>query len=263
MSYCAEIGIIGGSGFYDPEMFENRKEIKVHTPYGAPSDVITIGEFKGIKVAFLPRHGRRHSIPPHLINYKANIWAMMDLGVKRIIAPSAVGSLKEEIKPGDIVIPDQFIDFTKKRDYSFYNGAIVGHFSLADPFCPELNKICIETLKKLGLRYHHPATYICIEGPRFSTRAESRLFKSWGADIIGMTLVPEVILARECGICYTTIATVTDYDVWAEKPVTAEEVVKTLNQNVEKVKKLLMELIPRIPKERKCQCEKSSEGALI
>ena len=152
MSYYAEIGIIGGSGFYDPEMFENRKEIKVHTPYGAPSDVITLGEFKGIKIAFIPRHGRRHSFPPHLINYKANIWAMMDLGVKRIIAPSAVGSLKEEIKPGDIVIPDQFIDFTKRRDYSFYNGAIVGHFSLADPFCPELNKICIEVMKKLELR---------------------------------------------------------------------------------------------------------------
>lgn len=263
MSYSADVGIIGGSGLYDPGLFEKTVEIKVHTPYGAPSDVLTIGEYKGIKVAFLPRHGKRHSIPPHLINYRANIWAMMDLGVKRIIAPSAVGSLKEEIKPGDVVIPDQFIDFTKKRMYSFYDGAVVGHFSLADPFCPELNGICIETARKLGLQCHSPATYICIEGPRFSTRAESRLFRSWGVDIIGMTLVPEVILARECGICYTTIATVTDYDVWAEKPVTAEEVLNTLKQNVEKVKRLLMELIPRIPKERKCPCKKSSEGALV
>ncbi|MCX8181817.1 MAG: S-methyl-5'-thioadenosine phosphorylase [Candidatus Methanomethyliaceae archaeon] len=263
-SICsAEIGVIGGSGFYDPAMFESVTEVKIHTPYGPPSDIITVGEIKGVRVAFLPRHGKRHSIPPHLINYRANIWAMRDLGVKRILAPSAVGSLREEVRPGDLVIPDQFIDFTKGRIYSFYDGAVVGHFSLADPFCQELNKICVDAARGLGLACHHPATYICIEGPRFSTRAESRLFRSWGADIIGMTLVPEVSLARESGICYTTLATVTDYDVWAEKPVTAEEVVMTLRANVEKVRKLLIEIIPRLSKERSCQCSKSSEGALV
>lgn len=259
----AEIGIIGGSGFYDPSLFEKISEVKTHTPYGSPSDIISIGDFKGINVAFLPRHGKRHSIPPHLINYRANIWAMRDLGVKRILAPSAVGSLKDEMKPGDLVIPSQFIDFTKNRAYSFYDGAVVGHFSLADPFCPELNGLAAEIAKKRGLTFHVDATYVCIEGPRFSTRAESRLFRSWGADIIGMTLVPEVVLAREAGICYTTLATITDYDVWADKPVTAVEVVETLKSNVEKVKSMLMELIPRLSKERQCTCSKSSENALV
>ncbi|MBM5804473.1 MAG: S-methyl-5'-thioadenosine phosphorylase [Candidatus Verstraetearchaeota archaeon] len=259
----AEIGIIGGSGFYDPAMFESVSEVKMYTPYGAPSDTISVGDFKGVKVAFLPRHGKRHSIPPHLINYRANVWAMKDLGVKRILAPSAVGSLKDEMKPGDLVIPDQFIDLTKGRQYSFYDGAVVGHFSLADPFCPELSWLCVEAAKKLKIPYHSTATYVCVEGPRFSTRAESKLFRSWGADIIGMTLVPEVSLAREMGICYTTIATVTDYDVWANKPVTAEEVAVTMKSNVEKVKPLIMEVIPKLLKERDCQCGRSAEHALV
>ena len=259
----AEIGIIGGSGFYDPAMFESVSEVKVHTPYGAPSDILSVGELKGVKVAFLPRHGRKHSIPPHLINYRANIWAMRDLGVKRILAPSAVGSLKEEMKPGDLVIPDQFIDFTKGRQYTFYDGAVVGHFSLADPFCPELSWLCVETAKGLKIPYHSSAVYVCVEGPRFSTRTESKLFRSWGADIIGMTLVPEVSLAREVGICYATLATVTDYDVWAKKPVTGEEVAATMKLNVDKVKSLLMELIPKLLKEMDCQCSKSAEHALV
>lgn len=258
----AEIGIIGGSGFYDPAMFESVSEVKIHTPFGSPSDIISVGELRGVRVAFLPRHGKRHSIPPHLINYHANIWALRDLGVRRILAPSAVGSLKEEIKPGDLVIPDQFIDFTKNRRYSFYDGAVVGHFSLADPFCPDLNEKVAGTARKLGIGVHSPACYVCIEGPRFSTRAESRLFRSWGADIIGMTLVPEVVLAREAGICYTTIATVTDYDVWAEKPVTAQEVVETLKSNVERAKKVIYEVIPSLS-ERRCSCERSSENALV
>lgn len=260
---CADVGIIGGSGFYDPSIFGSVKEIKIHTPYGAPSDIISIAELSGIKVAFLPRHGKRHAIPPHLINYRANIWAMRDLGVKRIIAPSAVGSLREEIRPGDLVIPDQFIDMTKSRHYSFYDGAVVGHFSMADPFCPELNSLASKAAKGIGLEHRLGATYICIEGPRFSTRAESLLFKGWGADIIGMTLVPEVTLAREAGICYTTLATVTDYDVWAMKPVTAQEVVQTLRSNVDKTKSLLKALIPMLSKERACSCSKSSEEALV
>jgi 5'-methylthioadenosine phosphorylase len=259
----AEVGIIGGSGFYDPSMFGGTVEEKVYTPYGAPSDTISIGTLKGVKVAFLARHGRRHTVPPHLINYRANIWAMHDLGVKRILAPSAVGSLKEEMKPGDLIIPDQFIDFTKNRAYSFYDGAVVGHFSLADPFCPELNGLAAASAKRLNIGFHTPATYVCIEGPRFSTRAESKLFRSWGADLIGMTLLPEVALAREAGICYTTLATVTDYDVWADKPVTAQEVVETLKSNVEKVKSLISDLVPRLTAARKCSCGRSAENALV
>ncbi|MCD6409035.1 MAG: S-methyl-5'-thioadenosine phosphorylase [Candidatus Verstraetearchaeota archaeon] len=258
-----EIGIIGGSGFYDPVLIEDAKELKIATPYGPPSDTMVVGRLKGVPVAFLPRHGRRHSIPPHKINYRANIWAMRELGVKRIIAPSAVGSLREDYKPGDLVLPDQFIDFTKKREYSFYEGAYVGHFSLADPFCPELREVFYKTSLELNLPIHEKGTYICIEGPRFSTRAESKLFRSWGADIIGMTLVPEVVLAREVEICYLTIAMVTDYDVWAEKPVSAEEVAKTMAENVDKVKKLLYEAIPRIPKERRCLCSQASKEAII
>lgn len=263
-SLCAaEIGIIGGSGFYDSSLFSSIKEVKIHTPFGAPSDLISVGEYKGIGVAFLPRHGKRHTIPPHLINYRANVWAMRDLGVKRILAPSAVGSLREGMKPGDLVIPDQFIDFTKKREYTFYEGAVVGHFSMADPFCQELRHSAIETAKQLGIEHHQAATYVCVEGPRFSTRAESRLFRNWGADIIGMTLVPEVNLAREAGICYATLATVTDYDVWAERPVTAQEVASTMKSNVEKVKSLLKEIIPALAKERRCGCGASSDAALV
>lgn len=259
----AEIGVIGGSGFYDPSIFGSASEVKMHTPFGAPSDIISVGEYKGIRVAFLPRHGRRHTIPPHLVNYRANIWAMRELGVKRILAPSAVGSLKEELKPGDLVIPDQFIDFTKGRRYTFYDGSVVGHFSLADPFCPELRRLASDAAGRLNIAYHGEGTYVCIEGPRFSTRAESRLFRSWGADIIGMTLVPEVSLAREAGLCYLTIATVTDYDVWADHPVTAEEVVVTLKSNVERAKSLMYDLIPNLPRERGCECGNSADHALV
>jgi len=259
----AEVGVIGGSGFFDPSMFGVISEEKVYTPYGAPSDTIAIGNLKGVKVAFLARHGRRHTVPPHLINYRANIWAMHDLGVERIIAPSAVGSLRMAMKPGDIVIPDQFIDFTKNRSYSFYDGAVVGHFSLADPFCPELNALAAASARKLKLRFHMPANYVCVEGPRFSTRAESKLFRAWGADIIGMTLLPEVALAREAGICYTSLATVTDYDVWADKPVSAQEVVETIKSNVENVKSLIADLVPKLVNKRKCECGHSAENALV
>ncbi len=260
----AEIGIIGGSGLYDPGLFREAKEYKIYTPYGLPSDNVIVGEFKGRIVAFIPRHGRGHKIPPHKINYRANIWALKSLGVERIVAVSAVGSLREDYKPGDFVCPDQYIDFTKKREYSFFDGPVVAHVSMADPFCPELREIVIKTAKDLGISIHERGTYVCIEGPRFSTRAESRLFKEvFKADIIGMTLIPEVNLAREAEICYVTIAMVTDYDVWAEKPVTAEEVVKVMQANVEKAKKLLYELIPRIPKERKCPCKEALKEALV
>src|ERR687887_2151728 len=256
MPNSADIGIIGGTGIYDPGLFSAKHEIKIHTPYGEASDLVTIGEYLGVKAAFIPRHGKEHRIPPHRINNRANIWALKQLGVKRIIAPSAVGSLKEAFKPGDIAIPDQFIDFTKRRQYTFYDGGQVCHVSVADPFCPELRDIAIDKIKKLKYSLHSNATYICIEGPRFSTRAESKFFRDvMKADIIGMTLVPEVNLAREAEICYMSIATVTDYDVWADKPVTSAEIIEMLAKNVEKTKKLIADLVPTIPSARKkCAC---------
>ena len=259
----AEIGVIGGSGLYDVDVLEDVEELKIYTPYGEPSDRIIVGTFKGRRVAFLARHGRGHRIPPHKINYRANIWALKSLGVKRIVAVSAVGSMREDYAPGDFVVPDQFIDFTKNRTYSFFDGHVVAHVSMADPFCPELREVIVNAANSLGIKVHEAGTYICIEGPRFSTRAESRLFKSWGADIIGMTLVPEVNLAREAEICYATIAMVTDYDVWAEKPVTADEVLRIMGENVEKAKKLLYTLIPMIPTDRKCPCAEALKEALI
>ncbi len=259
----AEIGIIGGSGLYDAAFIENAKRVKVYTPYGKPSDFITVGILRGRKVAFLARHGPKHSIPPHKVNYRANIWAFKELGVKRVVAVSAVGSLREDYKPGDFLCPDQFIDMTKKREYTFYDGGQVAHVSMADPFCPELRSLCANVAKELGIALHEKGTYICIEGPRFSTRAESRLWRMWGADIIGMTLVPEINLAREARMCYLTIAMVTDYDVWAERPVTAHEVAKVMAENVEKAKKLLYELIPRIPETRSCNCHKYMDEAIL
>jgi len=238
--------------------------VKIYTPYGPPSDNIVIGEYSGRRIAFLPRHGRGHKIPPHRINYRANIWALKSLGVDKIVAVSAVGSLREDYKPGDFVIPDQFIDFTKRREYTFFEGSVVGHFSMADPFCEPLREIIIETAKELNIRVHDRGTYVCIEGPRFSTRAESRLFKEvFKADIIGMTLVPEVILAREAGICYATIAMVTDYDVWAEKPVTASEVAKVMAENIEKAKRLILALIPKIPKKPLVKYDEILREALL
>ena len=257
----AEIGIFGGTGIYDSGLLQNSEEITLETPYGKTSDTITIGNFQGRNIAFMPRHGKKHSIPPHLINYRANIWAFKELGVKGIVAPSAVGSLREEIKPGDFVLPAQFIDFTKSRKTSFSQEGKVIHISVADPFCPELQKIVSDVVKEQKITMHKDCTYTCIEGPRFSTKAESRFYKSTGADIIGMTLVPECQLAREAQMCYVSISTVTDYDVWAEKPVTAKEVMDTLSENVKITKKLLTELIDKIPKARSCLCEKALSEA--
>jgi 5'-methylthioadenosine phosphorylase len=259
----AEIGIIGGTGVYDPTLLKNVKEIRLRTPYGAPSDAISIGELKGRTVAFIPRHGRKHTIRPSDINSRANIYALKKLGVQRILSPSAVGSLKEEYKPGDTVIVDQFIDKTTKREESFYTGKQVCHISVADPMCPQLRGILIETAENMKISYHKTGTYICIEGPRFSTKAESRMHRSWGADIIGMTLVPECVLAREAEICYACIATVTDYDVWKDRPVSQEEVAKTMKQNIEKIKTLIIEAIAVLPKRRTCNCGHALKSALV
>ena len=261
MQETAEIGIFGGTGIYDSGLLKESKEITIDTPYGKTSDSITIGEFNGRKVAFMPRHGKKHTIPPHLINYKANIWAFKELGVKRIIAPSAVGSLKEEFEPGNFALPTQFIDFTKSRKGTFSEDGRVIHISVADPFCPELQNIILDVANEQQVKIHNDATYVCIEGPRFSTKAESKFFKSTGADIIGMTLIPECQLAREAQICYASISTVTDYDVWAEKPVTAKEVMETLSKNVEITKKILTVLIDKIPETKSCSCEKALEEA--
>jgi 5'-methylthioadenosine phosphorylase len=259
----AEIGIIGGTGLYDPELLKNVEEVTVETPYGAPSDAITIGELAGRSVAFLPRHAKKHTIRPTDVNSRANIFALKKLGVQQILAPSAVGSLKEDYKPGDVVFVDQFIDRTTKREQSFYTETKVCHISVAEPMCPEMRQTLIAVAKDIDIRAHDAGTYVCIEGPRFSTKAESRLFRSWGADVIGMTLVPECVLAREAELCYASIATVTDYDVWKERAVSAGEVAATMKASVEKVKRIIVEAVARLPKERGCNCKDALKGAFL
>ena len=258
-----EIGIIGGSGTSDPRILEDVKKVKVYTPFGQTSSLISVGYHKGRKVAFIPRHGLKHQIPPHRIPFRANIWALKELGVKRIISPSAVGSLREDYKPMEFVLVDQFIDRTKWRGDTFYEGGQVCHVSAADPFCLELREVFLKTMKEIKNPVHEAGTYICIQGPRFSTRAESKLFRSWGVDVIGMTLYPEVVLAREAEICYASIALITDYDVWAEKPVSTSEILATMSKNVENFEKLVTEAIPRILKVRKCPCKEALTDALV
>lgn len=260
----AQIGIIGGTGVYDPKLLESAEEIEAETKYGAASDKITVGTYQGKKVAFLPRHEKGHKIPPHMINYRANISALKELGVQRILAPQAVGSLQEKFKPGDLVVPDQFIDRTTARESTFYPGPKVCHISVADPFCNELRELLIKTGKSLKLKLHEKGTYICIQGPRFSTKTESNLFRSWKADVIGMTLIPECVLAREAEICYSPISMVTDYDVWKQgRNVSIEEILKTMKANEDKVKNLLKEIIPKIPEKRTCICKDALKGALV
>ncbi len=250
----AEIGIFGGTGIYDSGLLEDGREVDVNTPYGKASDSITVGTFRGRQVAFMPRHGRKHTIPPHMINFRANIWAFRELGISRIIAPSAVGSLRREIEPGHLALPSQYLDFTRTRKGSFSEEGRVIHISMADPFCPELRSSASAAAASQDLKLHGDCTYVCIEGPRFSTLAESRLFAGMGADLIGMTLVPECQLAREAQMCYASVSAVTDYDAWAEKPVTAKEVMETLSANAERTRKLLAALVEEIPAKRRCAC---------
>jgi len=242
-----KIAIIGGTGLEDPKFFKKIKEIKIKTPFGFPSTSIHIAGFLGKKVAFLSRHGKLHGTPPHKVNSRANIWALKKMGIERIIGVCTVGSLKKEFKPGDIVIADQFIDFTKRRRLTFYEDKVV-HTSMAEPFCPDLRRLLAETAKDLALSYHDKGTVITIEGPRFSTRAESRLFRGFGADIVNMSTVPEVILANEVGLRYAAIAMATDYDAWkeGEEAVTWEMILKRMKANAAKVKKLLLAVIPKI-----------------
>ncbi len=257
----ARIGIIGGTGVYDPEMFELKGTVRPHTPYGAPSDEIQVGELKGVPVAFLPRHGRGHVIPPHMINYRANIYALKKLGVDRVISPCAVGSLQEEYMPGEIVIVDQFIDLTKSRKYTFFDGPETVHIAAADPFCPEVSSLFVKEAKRAMIPFHDEGTYVCIEGPRFSTRAESRMYRAF-ADVIGMTLAPECALAREMEMCYTSLAMITDYDVWADRPVDTATILRTMSENMGKIRTLLSKTLPEIPAERmRCECGHVLEAA--
>ncbi len=249
----AKIGIIGGSGLDDPKILRDAKEIKVNTPYGNPSSPLSIGKINGIDVVILARHGRKHTIPPTQVNFRANIQALKDQGCTHILATTACGSLREEIKRGDFVVPDQFIDFTRHRKITFFEefppgGENAKHTAMPDPFSEELRKALIKSCRELKFRFHEKGTVITIEGPRFSTRAESKMFRVWGADVINMSIAPEAILANEAGIPYAAVAMSTDYDGWKEdeKPVTWEEILKIFGQNVENVKKLLLAAIPRI-----------------
>ena len=250
----ARVGIIGGSGMYDVEGISDLQEVRLDTPFGAPSDVYVVGTFRGQRVAFLPRHGRGHRISPTELNSRANVFGFKLLGVERVISVSAVGSMREEIRPLDIVIPDQLFDRTRLRQNTFFGGGVVVHVGIADPFCPELSGRLGDAADNAGARVHRGGTYVCIEGPQFSTRAESRIYRSWGVDVIGMTALPEAKLAREAEICYSVIALATDYDVWHGEPVTVEMVVANLLKNVDTARRILAEAVAGLGAERACGC---------
>ncbi len=259
------IGIIGGSGLYEMEGLEGVEEVRISTPFGEPSDAFIKGRFGENTLVFLPRHGRGHRISPSEINFRANIYGMKLLGVEWIISVSAVGSMKEEIRPGEIVVPDQFFDRTKGRPSTFFGNGVVAHVGLADPVCPELSRVLFETGKDLGIPIHRGGTYICIEGPQFSTRAESMIYRKWGVDVIGMTNLPEARLAREAEICYATLALATDYDCWheTEEDVTVEAILETLNRNVSNAKAIIKGAVERIGEERKCLCSTALRDAIV
>ncbi len=253
----ADIGVFGGSGFYS--LLENAREVAVETPYGAPSDKLALGEIAGKAVAFLPRHGKDHRFPPQAINYRANLWAMKALGVSRIIAPTACGSLKVDVKPGDMVVADQIVDRTTGRSDTFYDGPITTHVSFADPYCSQLRPLAIDALQSLDITTHARGTIVVIQGPRFSTRAESKWFASAGWEVINMTQYPECYLARELEMCYVNISLITDYDVGLEgeaviKPVSHREVIEVFNSNNERVKGAIHRIIGAIPHQRLCEC---------
>jgi 5'-methylthioadenosine phosphorylase len=260
MEAKADIGVFGGSGFYS--FLNDVYEIKVETPYGSPSDKVAIASVGGKRVAFLPRHGKDHSIPPHMINYRANMWAMKSLGVTRVLGPCAAGSLQPHVKPGDFVVTDQFVNRTYNRRDTYYDGPIVTHIGGAEPYCPELRKLSISKAKELGISVHEHGTVVVIQGPRFSTKAESREFSSHGWEVVNMTQYPECVLARELELCYANIALITDYDVGLEgnpdiKPVSHDAVLKVFNDNIEKIKALLFRVIEDMPETRSCSCNET------
>ena len=264
MHMAVKIGIIGGSGLYKMGIIKDTHQIEVDTPFGRPSDLITLGTIEGVDVVFLPRHGRGHAIPPHKINYQANIFALKECGVEYLISTAAVGSLKKEIKPLDFVIADQLIDRTAKRITTFFDDDIVAHVGFADPFCPNLSKLAFKKVTEQGIKAHK-GTYICMEGPQFSTRAESNLYRSWNIDIIGMTLAPEAKLAREAEMCFSAILAVTDFDCWYEEEdnVSVSSVVDNLKKNSINMANVLKNLIPAIDYKRNCECKNSLQHAII
>lgn len=265
----ATIGVIGGSGLYRMEGMTDVEEVAVETPFGNPSDVITVGKVEGVSMAFLPRHGRGHRLSPTEIPVRANMWALKSLGVEWVVSVSAVGSLREHIAPRDLIIPDQLFDRTKSRVNSFFEGGLVVHVTFADPFCSMLSKLLLESAGELGdVKVHEGGTYVCMEGPLFSTRAESHVYRSWGMDIIGMTALPEAKLAREAELCYATIACATDYDSWHEskEPVTVEMVIGNLSANVANAQRILRSVAKKIPADRSantCECPSALANAIL
>ncbi|MCL4535031.1 MAG: S-methyl-5'-thioadenosine phosphorylase [Bacteroidetes bacterium] len=261
----AKVGVIGGSGLYQMEGLTNVEEVRIDTPFGAPSDAITIGNLGDTSVAFLPRHGRGHRISPSELPFRANIYALKLLGIESIVSVSAVGSLREDYAPLDIVVPDQLFDRTRGRVGTFFGDGLVAHVGMAEPFCPALSQHLYETALSVTPRVHKGGAYVCIEGPQFSTKAESRVYRQWGMDIIGMTAIPEAKLAREAEICYGALAMVTDYDVWHEttEAVTAEMVVMNLLKNVATSQQVLLKAIPSMPPMHTCHCQRALSDALV
>jgi 5'-methylthioadenosine phosphorylase len=259
------LGIIGGSGLYDFPALETKKDVVVHTPFGDPSSPIIIGELSGKLVAFLARHGIGHFHSPSEVNYRANIYALKSIGVDQVVSISACGSLREDYSPGQIVIPDQIFDFTHKRQRSFFGEGVVVHVSAPDPFCPNLSNNLYQAALNTGATVYKSGTFITIEGPRFSTKAESNLYRKWGMSIIGMTACPEVFLAREAEMCYSTMAHVTDYDVWHtnEKPVTVEMVIEVLKANTKIAQETIINLVKILPEKRTCNCENALKDAVM
>ena len=261
----ASIGVIGGSGLYQMEGMADVEEVRIKTPFGDPSDAITIGTLGSTRVAFLPRHGVGHRITPSELPAQANIYALKSLGVEWIISVSAVGSLKEEVQPLDLLIPDQLIDRTRSRVNTFFGKGLVAHVGFADPFCPVLSYLLYQAAREVGATVHKGGTYLVMEGPLFSTRAESNLYRSWGASVIGMTALPEAKLAREAEICYATLACATDYDSWheTEEDVTIEIVISNLLKNVETSKSIVGSVLDKMPSKRECVCVNALENAII
>jgi 5'-methylthioadenosine phosphorylase len=263
MSASATIGVFGGSGFYS--FLDDAVEVEVTTPFGEPSAPLVLGEIGGRSVAFLPRHGRKHEYPPHRVPYRANLWAMKELGVERVVAPAAAGSLQPHVRRGDFVVCDQLVDRTSGRVATYYDGPATTHVSLADPYCAELRPLAIAQGRSLGITMHERGTVVVIEGPRFSTRAESRWYASAGWEVINMTQFPEAALARELELCYVNISLITDYDVGVEgvAPVSVAEVVKVFAENNERLRSLLGSIVPAIPAERSCECGTALAGAVV
>ena len=261
----AKIGVIGGSGLYSIEGLTDIATVDIDTPFGKPSDTITTGKLDGVGVAFLPRHGKGHHLTPTEVPYRANIYALKSLGVEWIISVAAVGSLKSGLKPGDLIIPDQIIDRTKNRVSSFFDGGIVAHVIFAEPFCPSLSQLLYQTAKEIDPTATEGGTYLAMEGPAFSTRAESHLYRSWGASIIGMTAIPEAKLAREAEICYATVAGVTDYDCWQDnsEPIPIDVIIETLSRNTHKMREIIKLAVDRIPVERHCRCSSALKTAIV